>query len=169
MQCTACTNDSNDHPRQSTSLRIITATLGSEKGWQICIILFVYIWLFHIAFLMCALLLGSPSILKKKQHYRWELYIIYVHSGIAVWINIYSMLYIDHMSLLFVCYMNKSMSKCLLQYIISLMCILIYVYIHIVNSRKNKEVLISFIVFQIALLSILMQALSSSSSWKLLL
>lgn len=78
--------------------------------------------------------------------------------------HIYSMLYIDHMSLLFVCYMNKSMSKCLLQHIISLMCILIYVYIHIVNSRKYKEVLISFIVFQIALLSILMKALSSSSS-----
>lgn len=51
----------------SLCLRIITATLGAEKGWQSCIIPFVYIWLFSIAFLMCALLLGSPSILEKEK------------------------------------------------------------------------------------------------------
>lgn len=66
MQHTTCTNDSNDHPRHSVSLRISTATLGAEKGWQSCIIPFVYIWLFRIAFLMCALLWGSPSSFEKE-------------------------------------------------------------------------------------------------------
>lgn len=66
MQHTTCTNDSNDHPRHSVSLRISTATLGAEKGWLSCIIPCVYIWLFHITFLMCALLLEGPSIIEKE-------------------------------------------------------------------------------------------------------
>lgn len=90
MQHTTCTKDSNDHPRHSGSLRISTATLGAEKGWQSCIIPVVYIWLFVSLSSCVPYFWAVPPLLKKKQYIEWELYIIYVHSGIAVRINIYS-------------------------------------------------------------------------------